>query len=42
MCDIDSNDIWIKLRLFIDAEARNYVEVEVEVKVDKCMDSQDF
>jgi hypothetical protein len=43
ICTIDSHDVWIKLKLMIEAEVTsNFVEVELEVKIDKCMDSPMF
>jgi hypothetical protein len=42
MCDVDSEDIWIKVRLMIEAELDHFVEAEVEVKVDKSMHAEAF
>lgn len=42
MCDVDSEDIWVKVRLMIEAELDHYVEAELEVKVDKSMHAEAF
>lgn len=41
MCDVESHDIWVKLRLMIEAENK-YVESELEVKFDKSMNGETF
>lgn len=41
MCDVDSHDIWVKLRLQIEAESI-FVESELEVKFDKSMNGETF
>jgi len=43
MCDVESHDVWIKLKLMIEAEVNtNFVEVDLEVKIDKNMDGPMF
>jgi hypothetical protein len=45
MCDVESHDIWIKLKLMIEApgfgssSSGGYVEVDLEVKIDRGMDA---
>ena len=41
MCDVESNDIWIKLKLMIEAES-SYVEAELEVKFEKTTNGELF
>jgi len=35
ICDVDSDDIWVKLKLLIEADQNTYLEAELEVKFDK-------
>ena len=41
MCDVESHDIWVKLKLLIDADSR-YLESNLEVKFDKNMTGDTF
>jgi hypothetical protein len=41
MCDVESHDIWVKLKLHIEAE-QSLVESELEVKFDKSMNGEAF
>lgn len=40
--DIDSDDIWIKFKLIIEAPRNQYVEAEFDVKFDKQMTGAQF
>jgi hypothetical protein len=42
MCDVGSSDIWVKLKIFIDAEASNYLEAELEIKISKFLNGESF
>lgn len=34
MCDVESDDIWVKIKMMIEAD-QNFVESELEVRVEK-------